>query len=221
MKIIFSLCLALSLSGSAALFADQPAQPDPVQVQFEAHAVALSGLSPGGDVAIVSAAEEWNTYRFRYVRREALLTADRLGNARLSIPGTMPQRSTWAVVDVSTGRYTIASPTPATLQRMDLGPNALRKNGKGDLFKVDVPFGFADVLFVRPGLGSWVDTIGDGGPADDNAQPDGHVGARLDTTRTMGKKAVAAPGKLAKGDVVIVLDPLGMRYFATVIGGGE
>ncbi|HKS22550.1 MAG TPA: hypothetical protein VJZ76_07120 [Thermoanaerobaculia bacterium] len=201
---------------SSWAFADPPRPATPT-ITLQSSSVTISGLTHGGMVTMCSEAREQAGYEKRFIHRDALVT-DKSGAGVVSLPvNGVSDNSIWFAVDNATGAYSMAMPSASPYVPLQLPSNALRRNGKGDLFKVDMPLAIFDLLLVRPGEGSWTGTIGDGGPLDDDPHPNGRAAAEIGKLKPLGKSG-STPDKLRKGDVLIGIDHMSLRYFVVVVG---
>lgn len=213
-NVLFLAALPLTV---AAAFGANGKAPAPPVIAFHAPGIVISGLTPGGMVTLCSEAKEPQQFKKRFIHRDALV-ADKLGTGevQLSLDNVAPV-SIWFAVDNASGVFSMAMPPGSPYVPVDVPPNALRRNGKGELFKIDMPLTIFDLLLVRPGEGSWSGTIADGGSKDDDPHPNGRTAADIAKLLPLGNSG-PPPEKLKKGDVLIGIDPMSLRYFTVVVG---
>jgi hypothetical protein len=127
----------------------------------------------------------------------------------------VPPRSIWAACDLDNGELAIAGPGTYLPQRIAMPGNGLRRGANGQIEKLDLGSQWLEVAVVRPKQGAWTTTIYDGGLGDEDEVNNGHV-----VRGFAGLKALTggvAPDHLTGRDVVIVIDPGKMRYYASRI----
>lgn len=197
--------------GLCALSASLPAQPvepraDPA-LSFEERAVVASGLHPGGQVAWFGMAREVADDWATLVRREEIVAdTDGDGVVRLDLGREVPLQLVWVAVDLTDGRVAVAAPEGFPL-RVTSSP--LRGIGRGqeeapDYLELDRTS--LEAFVVRPGVGAWGVTAGDGGEGDDGPPRDRRV--RADLTQLDGIQGNAVPlERFQPNDVVILVDP--------------
>lgn len=175
--------------------------------------VMISGLTPGASIVLFSVSLEPRAYVSRIVRRSEVLTdddRDQLITVRLS--GKRSIGAVWAVVEVNSGRYAIASPANESPREMY---EATRLSGRTKLDTDRLRFERAavDVLLVRPGRGAWTLRSGDGWASDDDRTSNGVLTVKFDhfvplTAELKG----TTPSRVNQGDVIIAIDPHEVEY---------
>ena len=176
---------------------------------FEDQAVVVSGGTPGGDVVL------WSVYRerpggvsTRIGRAYERVTADASGAVRLDLGRGVPVLSVWAAVDLASGQAAVGTPGSFPLTQID--PSRRRIDRALDRMEVDVHG--LEILFVRPGVGSWRLGIHDGGPQDEDGAYDGSLRASL-ASLLPDAKVGNAPARFQKGDVLVAVDPDDLHLF--------
>ena len=207
----WSCLLALFILAAAPLAA-QPA------ISFEPAAVVASGISPGGQVAWFGVARESEDHAARIVRRETVATdGDRDSAVRLDLGREVPLVSIWVAVDLATGKAAVATPEGFPLRQIAL-PGAGAVPGGAGPDRLELDRGYLELLVVRPGIGVWGATVGDGGVADDDGAADGRVSVALIHLRADGTSP-AAPQSLGPGDLLVAIDPNEMEVAVSRISG--
>jgi hypothetical protein len=210
-----SLVLALIFSGVRAGAAVAQAPPDPlkpaaIQIAFEDAAVTASGLTPGRQMIWFGVEHRVDPdYSGTMAQHYAAAAVAADGTARLELDHAPAPRSFWVAVDLDSGALLVAAPQgyriakPHLLSRLGLG-----QGDKADELLDDRQFLMG--LMVRPGVGAWAFTGGDGGPRDEDGVNNGHLSFALDKFDPL-PGSPAAPAKLAATDLWIVVDPLAME----------
>lgn len=202
----WTLPLWLSLALAPAALA-QPA------ITFEDQAVAVQGATPAGEVVV------WSVYRerldgvaTRIGRVYERLTADASGAARLDLGRAVPELAVWVAVDVATGRFALG--TPGGFSLTEIEPQGRRIDRALGRIAVDRPG--LEILFVRPGAGSWRLDIHDGGPQDEDGAYDGSLRASLAALLPDAQHGNAPP-MFHKGDLLVAVDPTDLHLFTLQI----
>jgi hypothetical protein len=195
----------------AAAATGQPA------ISFEENAVVARGLPPGSRAVVFGIAREPQRFFTRVVRRNELLTADASGEVRLQIETGVPRSSVWFVADTSTGNFGTGSPEGSAAKEIPFPATAVRTGAAGRAGRLTSTLGFVEILYVRPGRGVWGLAVGHRGENDDPDTPDRSVAAALDRMYSVDGSP-PPPSDFAAGDVVLVVDPRHLQFFAGQIG---
>jgi len=188
------------------------------QISIEESQVVAEGITPGGLAVWFGFAREQHEWVVSLVRREGMTQADASGVATFSVAEGVPMVSLWAVVDLATGQRSVAAPEDMPLQQVDFPADGLGEGGPhGVLNLLQLRRDFLEVLVVRPGVGAWGISSGDGGESDADAQPDGRVQVLLGLTHPIGDSA-GAPSSFQRGDVIVVFDPNTLEYYSLQVG---
>jgi hypothetical protein len=198
-------------------FAALPAGAQPT-IGFEENAVVASGVTPGGSVVWFGIARERPGRITQVVRRDPVLPdSDGDGVARLDLGRSVAVQSIWAAVDLTSGSFAVATPEGTPRREVALPGNSFRRSPRGAVEALQDARQFLEILVVRPGEGAWSLSVGDGGASDADLQPDGGVQAALTSMRPLGT-AKTALDQLLPGDVVVVIDPRQMEFYAATFG---
>lgn len=194
-------------------FALAPAALAEPALTFEDQAVAVRGATPAGEVVV------WGVYRerpggvsTRIGRVYERLAADASGAARLDLGRAVPQLAVWAAVDVATGQLALG--TPGGFALTEIEPQGRRIDRA--LGQIAVDRHGLEVLFVRPGAGSWRLDVHDGGPQDEDGAYDGSLRASLAALLPDAQHGNAPP-RFQKGDLLIAVDPTDLHLFTLQI----
>ena len=111
---------------------------------------------------------------------------------------------------IATGAVSITYPDGS-----EVDVTRLRGNPRSGLRKVDLDTDTANVLWVRPTVGAWSLSTGDGSASDDDGVADGHLGARFDLMEPIGDSP-PPPERIESHDVVIAINA---RTFDVLVAG--
>ena len=194
-------------------------------ISFEEAAIVARGLPPGGQAVLFGIAREPAGFFTKVVRRQEMLRVDASGQVRLSLDRTVPFNSVWFVTDFSTGIFVVGRPQASAARELPFPPDAVRIAVPGRAGRLTSKIGFVEILYVRPGRGVWGMTVGHRGENDDPDTRDHDVSAALDRLVPIGASP-AAPSDFANGDVIFLIDPRQLQFFATRLvalpaGGGS
>lgn len=222
----------LGLSGGAAarplprdtgpIFALRAASAAPeLAVSFEETAVTVSEATPGGDVAFFSVAREPQGFFQRVVRRGGVVLADALGEARfeLSEGEPVPLKSVWGIVDMASGHFAVAAPEGFRLRQIPFPGDALEAGAPGVVNRLRNRAEAVDVLVARPAVGIWTLRAWDLSPEDRDGRDDDQVLVSVGDLRPLEATGPDPPERFARDDVVIVILPETLRYYAARLVG--
>ncbi len=184
---------------------------------FEPAAVVASGVTPKGKVVWFSVAREIADFAATVVRRDQVVEdEDGDGKVRLEIGTPVPLQSVWLAVDLASGAFAVAVPEGSLAAELPLAARNRDRGGAGKPAWVEVQRQYLELAVVRPGLGAWALTVGDGGGADEDGAADGSITAALARMRSLGSSP-AAPGLFSPRDVVAVVDPNRMQFYVETL----
>ena len=207
-------------AGTPLLRAAEASASPELLVTFEEAAVVAAELTPGGDAVFWSVGREPLGYVQRVVRHQGVEVVDALGEARFE-PGTgaVLLKSVWAVADLSTGALAIGAAPGFVLREIPFPGNGFAAGAPGRVNRLRHPQSFVDLLVIRPGVGAWSLQAQDTGTSDRDGQDDDRVMTDLDDLVPLVEGGPEPPERFARGDVVVVLDPLDLTYSATRLLG--
>ncbi len=212
------LCL-LALLLPALAFAQQPSGAPAPAITFQKSSVTVAGITPKGQAVLFGVAREIAADDVAtLVRRSQVLTDDDGdGAVSLDLGEDVPFRSLWVAVDLATGQVTAAAPAGYPLRLVSWrGVGIVRSSARAD--RVEDARTFAEVLLVRPGVGAWQLTVGDGSSNDDDGAADGQIAAALDRMTPVAG-TTPPPSRFDPKDVVVLMDPNRMEL--TVVQAGN
>lgn len=209
--VFFGSLLATNLCADTTFLFKQPnaSAPPTIQVSLDDQTVQVNGASPGGTVILFGAGRVRHQYWSSIARREYVLTADNTGSASTSAPTT---GVIWCAVDVATGQYAIAARN--TAYTTIVLPKALKHGIDSDTF--GAAHGFLEALWVRPRVGGWAQSAGDGGEHDSDHSVNGRVVLDPASMRAISN-AGPPPKRVLPGDSLILIDPYSLQVFATQV----
>lgn len=201
------------------LSAEASAPPE-LAVTFEEAAVVAAGLTPGGDAVFWSVGREPLGAVQRVVRHHGLAVVDALGEARFE-PDTSAVllKSVWSVADLETGALAIAAPPGFVLREIPFPGNGFAVGAPGRVNRLRHPKSALDLLMIRPGVGAWRLRAHDTGAKDRDGEDDDRVMTDLDDLEPFDPAGPEPPERFARGDVVVVVDPHDLTYYATRLLG--
>ncbi len=189
-------------------------------VSFEEAAVAVSDVTPGGDVAFFSVARVPLGYVQKVVRFHRIEVADALGEARFDLDDPpVPLKSVWAVIDLSTGAYAVAAPDGFHLHEIPFPGKAFEVGAPGVVNRLRNATEELDMLVARPTVGVWTLRAWDRSPNDHDGKDNGNVLTSLGDLQPLDPAWPDPPETFAKNDVVVVILPETLRYYATRLLG--
>ncbi len=179
----------------------------------EPSGVVASGLTPRGGVAWLGVSRQGNGTYVSVELTQKQNEADAGGLASLAFEDEVPARSIWAVVDISTGAFSVAAPDTFPLQEEPFEISQLGVGPGGSLDRLLAPHERLLALAARPGVGAWAVKGGDGKQGDTDGLRNGIVTLRLADFKPLLSEQ-RAPVTFADGDVVIWIDMRRMSYSA-------
>jgi hypothetical protein len=182
----------------------------------------VQDVKPGADVYLFSVAREPKGYYNSIVYRETLLhDTSKQGIVDFAVGKPLPTRSIWFAVDLSTGTPVAGVPPGYNANVVALDGKHLKQDFNGDVSDFFFEGAAVDVVVVRPGTGIWgATTVGIGSPDDERS--DKH-GVTISVVKLQPRAGTTAPppSKLAKGDVVFMMNSYTASYAVAVVGGDK
>lgn len=221
---ISMLCIGLSTSeawaGATVPLGKAASDPAELEGTFEEAAVVASKLSPGGDAVFFSVAREPQGYYHRIVRRSGVEVVDALGEARFEVAeGEVPLKSVWVVADVATGAFSVAAPEGFFLRELPFPGRAFEVGAPGVVTRLRHAAEEVDLVMVRPGEGGWSLCAWDLSPKDRDEEDDDRVVTSLADLEAVDAVGLSPPARFAAGDVLVVINPRDLTYYATRLLG--
>ena len=204
--------LALGVAFAVSGFAQSP-----IGIDVRDGGVTVSGVTPGGSIALVAVGRGAGRRGMISQYRESRLLADENGDGTITYRPAreIPDRSVWLGVDLIDGRYAIGASPEFVFGNSSL-VSSLRKDAEGELAILEKEIPRLTVLLVRPKSGAWLFEAREGGAADHDG-PNGRLQLFFsDAIAIEGKDN--APKHLKNGDVVLAVDPYQLSVFAAEVG---
>lgn len=207
--------LLLTICFPAWLCAQTPASTDTLSVRLKDKSLTAIGCKPGGNVVWFGVYKEPHKFALRSVKVQQVIPADKDGLAVLTLSKTIPVRSVWVAVDMTTGAIGIGIPTGGVAEPFADASVAMSKVlGERKIFTSRA---LVDLLLVRPHVGAWSLRTGDGFQDDEDRKNNGVLSAGFDRLKSLSG-VVPSPPIFVKDDVIVMLDPGTLEYLAQKIG---
>lgn len=194
-----------------------PSRIEAIELQIQDQV--LLATSVQGSVAFFGVSREV-AFDDVVTRRQTLAILPLLSRStvELDLLGPVVPDSVWVAVDLSTGEFATVAPNgPPVQSDTFLGAGIGRApSGSGAISDLRAQ---AEVLVVRPGVGAWELTLGDGSPVDGDGLADGQIEAPLDQMTPVADTP-SPPTDFAAGDTLVLIDPLSLEIVVTRIPGG-
>ena len=200
--------------------AAEASAPPELLISFAEAEVLAAELTPGGDAVFWSVGREPLGYVQRVVRHQGVEVVDALGEARFTPEtGAVLLKSVWAVAEVATGAVAIAAPPGFVLREIPFPGNGFAVGAPGRVNRLRHPKSSLDLLMIRPGVGAWRLRAQDTGLADHDGEDDDQVMTDLDDLEPFDPAGPQPPERYARDDVIVVIDPHDLTYYATRLLG--
>lgn len=196
------------------MLAAPPAKPQPT-IRFQAGTVVASGLTAGSRAVVFGVVQEPHRYWWTLRRFAQVVTVGGDGTVQYESPAVM-DRSFWAVVDAGTGAVAVGAPEGAQLRTANVLPRSFHTNATGLIDAFVSARESVEILCVRPNVGAWVLSNGDGGENDRDNIVNSSTMTYAGAMTPLGDSP-AAPASLAPHDIIIAVDPESMTFVSTEI----
>jgi hypothetical protein len=190
-----------------------------LSVAMEGAAVVVSGLAPGGQVALLGAQRTDLAYHGRTEARRSLeRDADQDGVVRLELEKAVPWKSLWLAVALATGEWAAAVPEGFPRTQFPVAAAQVTAEPGGTSERLHLADRRVEVLHLRPGVGAWAGSAVEGGRGDADEQSDGELEVDLAGLAALAEPGPPAPGRLAPGDVLVVVNPEWLSFGVLSVG---
>lgn len=220
--VTFALVWSAILHPAAA---QNSAAPPPIAVSFHDTAVTASGVTRGGHVVFFAIAHVPQHYSVSINRWKAIVSDDdRDGVVVFDAKTAIPQNSIWAIVDLSTRQFAVATPTGEIPETIRQERTHLNRGASGKVERFGLTSAYADMLYVSPNGDAWTWSNIDGSVKSIN-----YHGYDLTLDAAQARPVSSDKGQLhefAAGGVIIFFDWFKMSVLATqldaaAIGGAQ
>ena len=207
--LLVRLSVGISFLFAVAIHAAKPAQR--LKLTMGMDSIDVERATNGGKVLLIGYERTARDFSrvFRRVEREGIASAD--GDAHFDIGHVIVSSSIWVAIDITTADYGAVSPDEKKLRAGELLPDDIKKDPEGHLAKVIVRFPQVYMLLIRPAVGVWELTSGDGGPFDGDETMNGKIELGVSTLTRRGETGTSAED-FREGDLVIVFVPAQLGY---------
>lgn len=211
--------LLLHVGGSVAAPARTPqrlaSHAEAPVLAFETQAIAVTGLTPKAEAILFIVDRQPMPYDVSVRSATMVLRANERGVVRFDLKKPIEGRAAVAVVDGTSGRYTIESAGQAPLRVRHFPPDALKKHNAEYAF-VDLDLTWVEAICVRPGRGAWRLFVVDGARLDADGASDGKTVIAAGNMKKLAGKD-ASPAAFHKNDILVMVDPRTMSVMATEV----
>lgn len=194
--------------------------PPELAISFEDASVVAGKLSPGGDALFFGVARRAMGTFHRVERYLGAEIVDAQGEARLALEEALAPKAAWAVVDLETGAFRLAAPEGFELVVLPFPGEGFEAGAvAGRVDRLEHPVPWVDLVLVRPKVGAWSLRAADGSEQDRDRDRGGGARPGRVVTGLEDLEPLAGgpepPEEYAAGDVLLVIDPLDLRVYAT------
>lgn len=174
--------------------------------------LAIANATPKGKVIVLAVDRQSNESFFTYAEY-AEVSEDVSPDGSVAIPlrHAAGRESVWIAVDLVTGRSAVALPPSSPYREITLP--AARGDSRTSFA---VPGTLAHVAIVRPGIGGWFLSGGDGAAGDTTGQADNVIAFALSSLQPL-RGSHGAAGSLLPHDLVIGIDRSARTYFVSEV----
>ena len=154
--------------------------------------------------------------------------AAKSGRVDYPLGRSVPTRSIWLAVDLTSGLAATATPAGYAARAVELDRRHLKKDVNGDVAKLSYEGMVVDFVVVRPGDGVWGAPVGLHAQKDESA--DGSNPGAADQHRPVisvvhleprAGTTAPPPAKLKNGDVVFIMNSYTSEYSLAIVGAAK
>jgi hypothetical protein len=204
MKIRSLSLLLIAAMSAPMLSAAGPGMPLTPELAFDSSGVTISAVSPGDTVAWMGMIRERSGAHMnvRFVRGAD--TVDLSGQLTLIEAGADEAQAIYTVANVANGAASVVN-APGFVRTVD-SINVTATAGQSSI-SIEAPY--MELMYVRPGVGSWTFGTGDGSDLDADGEENGSIVVPL--AQLIDSGAGLPPETVDAGDVIMVIDPYQIR----------
>lgn len=185
-------------------------------VQLRQTAVVATNVTKNGDVVFFAIArtprDGWTEIRHWH----RLVRVDSQAAASVDLPTGVPTHSVWGVVDVASGGVAFALPDESLFHEVPFLPMVLHRDDSEEFDRFISGRARLDLLWIRPHVGAWSFSGGDGALADADRASDGSLAVSPGSLTALG--SVPTPSKFQSGDLLLLIDPHAFEFSWTEVG---
>jgi hypothetical protein len=171
-------------------------------LSFESQGV-IARVTPRAQTAWLSQARRSFSGFHSIENRRTIIDADQDGVARWALPAPLASIGIWAVVDMTNGRLHGARPDGTEFLPTPLGNVDFLRDSSGHYSWFDLPYsGAIQMMWVRPGVGAWVASAGEGAQGDHDGIGNGRLLVQAADFARFIVGSAAVPNAFERGDVV-------------------
>ena len=212
---MFANRLPLSLVASAVIFATPAtlvADP-PLALSLAADTVTVEKLTPGATLVYFSVARDSEGYIPRTERWERILADDDSdGIVTFELHRPAPVKYVGVAIELESGRFDTVTPEGSPAHAVAFPSQSLTGPGNR-LTQIESGDRYAELLLLRPGVGVWAGTVGDGGATDSGTGGDGLILMDIANMYPVGDSG-PPPEEFERDDILVKVAPLTAEYYA-------
>jgi hypothetical protein len=211
--VLLGVLVAFEAGAAAKL---PPSQAHHLRMTLSGEVLGIERATPGGTVLLVGYEHFVRDFKpvYRRVHREG--TADADGSLRIAMGRPVAVQSFWVAFDLQTGGHGAVAGSKQALREAELPQNTFKNGSNGKKSKLEMDLDYVYVLTIRPRVGAWEMTAGDGGVSDEDGSLNGKIATgsvRLGKTR----HAQSDYDAFEEGDLVATFIPHQMGYLITQV----
>ena len=188
-----------------------------LSMSFGANEVTVSGITKGGEAALVSMSKDVENWMAKVSSFSVVLSdTDGDGSETYELTSPLVKRSLWVAVDVTSGESIVVSPG-LTGTQAKIDPGEAIQQGVGGLYNILADKRTVlDLTVVRPRGGAWRIQAWDGGSNDLDGEANGviEIDAQVMTPMRAGGAALI---DFRAGDVLLGLDYSNLEFYAVAV----
>jgi hypothetical protein len=188
----------------------------PLRLDFDGDAVVVSDLEPGAEIVYFSVSRSVVTFVPRTEARTDLhVDDDKDGEIRIPLERIVPPKFLAAAVELASGRFGLLTPEGSSVREIAFPADSFGQEPGRRYDQLEDHSDLGVMLLVRPGVGAWSITTGDGAPSDESPPSDGLVRTSASAMQPVGESG-PPPDEYQKDDILIRVAPrAGLQYYAT------
>lgn len=202
------------LIASPILVSAPTAAMPPLEMAFDGPTVEIHNLTPGPEVVYWSVTRDSAGFAPRTVTRaERALDSDADGIVRIDRETPPPRKFLAVAVELASGRFAVLTPKDGPAREIAFPAQSLQSSRGQRLERLENDRDYVELLLVRPGVGAWGLTTGDGAVSDEGPSSDGSVVSSPLSMVPIGESG-PPPEEFLKDDLLVRIAPRQMEYYA-------